>query len=74
VGCVRVSVDVALVILTCAVLVGLQGAGLKQLNLNAQAQSVCVGVDAQLLLVASTTDIRGRELRFSVFHKSLTSA
>jgi hypothetical protein len=28
----------------------------EQLNLNTQAQSVCVGGDAQLLLVATTSD------------------
>ena len=30
---------------------------LEQLNLNTQAQSVCLGVDAQLLLVATTSDV-----------------
>jgi len=28
----------------------------EQLNLNVQAQSVCLGVDAQLLLVSTTSD------------------
>jgi hypothetical protein len=31
---------------------------LEQLNLNTEAQSVCLGVDAQLLLVASTSDVQ----------------
>ena len=52
-GCVRVSVDVALVTLTCAVLMGLRGR-FGRLNLNMQAQSVCLGVDAQLLYSGTT--------------------
>ncbi len=44
----RVSVDVALVTLTCVVLMGLR-VMLEQLNLKTQALSVCVDVDAQLL-------------------------
>ena len=30
----------------------------EQLNMNTQAQSVCLGVDAQLLLVLTTSDVQ----------------
>jgi hypothetical protein len=35
----------------------------EQLNLNSQAQSVCVGVDTQSLLVATTSDIGRRRVK-----------
>jgi hypothetical protein len=33
-----------------------------QLSLNGEAQSVCVGVDAQLLLVATTIDMHREDM------------
>ncbi len=45
-----------------AVLMGLRGR-FGQLNMNTQAQSVCVGVDAQLLLVATTSDAQEAVLK-----------
>jgi len=52
---VRVSVDVALVTLTCAVLMGLQGR-FGQLYLNLQAQSVRLGCWCPAVLVSSISD------------------
>ena len=55
--CAHVSFDCALVPLTLAMLTGV-ASRFRQLYLNVQAQSVCVGVDAQLLLVSTTSVCR----------------